>query len=106
MTIVKNYLDKEHMRRLGRLVNSFLDLAEDRAERAIVMNMKDWVGYLDKFLDLSDYPILTHAGKVPTLEAKLKAETEYEKFRVEQDRNYISDFDIEVEKYLKQSEKK
>jgi hypothetical protein len=58
-----------------------------------VMNMKDWVVFLDKFLTLSDYPILIDSGKVSALEAKLKAQTEYEKYRVVQDQNYLSDFD-------------
>jgi len=65
------------------------------------MNMKDWIVFLDKFLELSDYPILTDKGKISALEAKLKAEVEYEKYRVIQDKTYISDFDrliIEMEK--------
>ena len=57
------------------------------------MNMKDWIVYLDKFLELSDYPILLDNGKISALEAKIKAEAEYDKFRVLQDRNYVSDFD-------------
>ena len=65
------------------------------------MNMTDWIIYLDKFLELSDYPILLHKGKVSALDAKLKAEAEYDKFRVIQDRNYISDFDKEIMKQLK-----
>lgn len=97
VTIAKNYLEQEHLKQLQNLVSAYLDLAENRAERGIVMNMKDWVVFLDKFLDLSDYPILVHKGKVSALEAKLKAEKEYDKFRIEQDKNYISDFD----KYLK-----
>ena len=64
--------------------------------------MKDWVVFLDKFLELSDYPILLDNGKITTLEAKLKAEQEYEKFRVIQDRDYISDFDREIAKTLKE----
>ena len=59
--------------------------------------MEDWRKYLDKFLELSDYPILTHKGKISAEEAKIKAEAEFEKYRVVQDRNYISDFD----KFLK-----
>ena len=57
------------------------------------MNMKDWIVFLDKFLALSDYPILLDNGKISALEAKLKAEAEYEKYRVIQDKNYVSDFD-------------
>lgn len=93
VSIAKNYLNKEHINQLQRLVTAYLDLAENRAQRGIVMNMKDWIVFLDRFLELSDYPILTHKGKVSALEAKLKAEGEYDKYRVEQDRNYISDFD-------------
>jgi hypothetical protein len=93
VTIAKNYLNEEHIEQLKRLVSAYLDLAEDRTQRGIVMNMKDWVEYLDKFLALSDYPILLDNGKVSALEAKLKAEAEYEKYRVIQDREYLSDFD-------------
>ncbi|MBU4486080.1 MAG: virulence RhuM family protein [Candidatus Delongbacteria bacterium] len=100
VTIAKNYLNEQHLRQLERLVNAFLDLAENRAEREIVMNMQDWIVYLDKFLQISDYPILTDKGKVTALEAKIKAEGEYDKFRVEQDRNYVSDFDEEVKRLL------
>ncbi|HET7361763.1 MAG TPA: virulence RhuM family protein [Salinimicrobium sp.] len=93
VSIAKNYLHQEHLKQLERLVAAYLDLAENRAERNIVMNMKDWVHFLDKFLSLSDYPILKNKGKVSALEAKLKAEGEFEKYRVIQDKNYISDFD-------------
>lgn len=93
VNIAKNYLAKAHLKELERIVSAYLDLAENRASRKIVMNMKDWISYLDRFLDLSDYPILLDKGKVSALEAKLKAETEYDKYRVVQDKNYISDFD-------------
>jgi len=93
VSIAKNYLNEEHIEQLKRLVSAYLDLAEDRAIRGIVMNMSDWVEFLNKFLALSDYPILLDNGKVSALEAKLKAETEYEKYRVIQDREYLSDFD-------------
>lgn len=98
VTIAKNYLEKEHLKQLERLVSAYLDLAENRASRSIVMNMKDWTIFMDKFLELSDYPILLDKGKVATLEAKLKAEEEYDKYRVIQDKNYISDFDREIQK--------
>lgn len=68
-------------------------MAENRAIRGIVTNMKDWIMFLNKFLDLSDYPILLDNGKVTALEAKLKSHSEYEKYRVIQDKNYLSDFD-------------
>jgi len=64
------------------------------------MNMKDWDKFLVQFLELADYPLLTNKGKISMLEAKLKAETEYEKFRIIQDRNYISDFDREINKMI------
>lgn len=93
VTIAKNYLHEEHIKKLDRIVVAYLELAELRAEQGIVMNMKDWIVFLDKFLSLSDYPILLDNGKVSALEAKLKAETEYEKYRVVQDRLFMSDFD-------------
>lgn len=68
------------------------------------MNMKDWEQYLEQFLAISDYPILKDIGKISMLEAKLKAETEYEKFRVIQDQEYISDFDAHIQKYLKKKD--
>ena len=93
VSIAKNYLEVEHLKQLERIVSAYLDLAENRASRGIVMNMKDWIGFLDKFLELSDYPILLDNGKISALEAKLKAEAEYEKYRVIQDKNFVSDFD-------------
>ncbi len=93
VTVAKNYLNEQHIEQLKRLVSAYLDLAEDRAMRGIVTNMKNWVEFLDKFLALSDYPILLDNGKISALEAKLKAHSEYDKYRVIQDRNYLSDFD-------------
>jgi len=68
------------------------------------MNMKDWDEYLQQFLEFSRYPILKDAGKVSMLEAKIKAESEYGKFRVVQDRKYVSDFDREIEKIVEKKE--
>ncbi len=85
VTIAKNYLDQKHMMAINRLVSAYLDLAEDRAEREIPMTMRDWSTLLDGFL--------TVAGRISALEAKLKAEREYEVFRNKQDAEYISDFD-------------
>ncbi|MCL4432729.1 MAG: virulence RhuM family protein [Epsilonproteobacteria bacterium] len=93
VSVAKNYLNMEHIDQLNRIVSAYLDLAENRALQGIVMNMQDWIVFLDKFLALSDYPILLDNGKVSALEAKLKAEAEYEKYRVIQDRYYLSDFD-------------
>jgi len=101
VSVAKNYLNKAHIEQLKRIVSAYLDLAENRTMQGIVMNMKDWIEFLDKFLELSQYPILLDYGKVSALEAKLKAEEEYEKYRVIQDRNYLSDFDkilLEIEK--------
>lgn len=106
VAIAKNYLDEKHIEELNRLVSAYLDLAENRANRRIVMNMADWVGFLNGFLKLSDYPILTHKGEISAEKARLKAEAEYEKFRVKQDREYISDFDSEVKKLQKLAQKK
>ena len=98
VSVAKNYLNEEHLKALERIVSAYLDLAETRAINRQVMNMKDWESFLVKFLELSDYPILRDAGKISMLEAKLKAENEYEKFRIGQDRLFESDFD----KFLKQ----
>lgn len=91
--VAKNYLSEPHIRELERIVSAYLDLAENRAERQIVMKMSDWVTFLNSFLELSNYPILQDAGKVSAEMAKLKAEKAYEIFRVEQDTHFVSDFD-------------
>ena len=96
VNVAKNFLDEQHISELNKIVSAYLDLAENRAQRGIVMRMGEWVEFLKGFLQLSSYPILTDQGKVSALEAKLKAEGEYEKYRVVQDREYISDFDKEV----------
>ncbi|HRN15760.1 MAG TPA: virulence RhuM family protein [Xylanibacter oryzae] len=98
VTVAKNYLSKAHVETLNRLVSAYLDLAEDRAKRNTLTTMQQWVDFLDRFLELSDYPILADNGKVTALEAKLKAEQEYEVFRKIQDDNYLSDFDKEIKK--------
>jgi hypothetical protein len=105
-TIAKNYLNEEHLKELERIVSAYLDLAENRAKRGIVTNMKDWIVFLDKFLTISDYPILFDKGKISALEAKIKAEAEYEKYRVIQDRDYISDFDKEVKRITNKKDDK
>ena len=96
VVIAKNYLNNEHLQELNRLVSAYLDLAENYAKRQLLLKMTDWSGFLDNFLQLSSYPILIDNGKVTQLEAKLKAESEFEKFRIIQDRTYISDFDLEI----------
>jgi len=94
--VAKNYLSKTHIDELNRIVSAYLDLAENRAKRGVLTTMLEWINFLDDFLKLAQYPILTDKGKVTAFEAKLKAEKEFEKFRVIQDKNYISDFDMEI----------
>ena len=98
IAIAKNYLNEAHVKELNRIVSAYLDLAENRAAREIVMRMADWTKFLHSFLDLSNYPILTDKGKVSALEARLKAEAQYEIYRQRQDKEYISDFDREVKR--------
>lgn len=98
VTIAKNYLNEKHLQELERLVSAYLDLAENRANRGIVTNMEDWSRLLIQILEISNYPILLDNGKVSALEAKIKAESEYDKFRVVQDREYVSDFDEEIKR--------
>lgn len=98
VTVAKNYLSQAHVKELNRIVSAYLDLAESRAERGILMKMADWIAFLHGFLDLSNYPILQDKGTVSALEAKLKAEGEYEVYRQRQDAEYISDFDREIKR--------
>lgn len=93
MAIAKNYLKQEELESMGRLINAFLDLAEDRAKRHIPMTMEDWAKRIDKFLDSDDRPLLLDSGRVSAEQAKEYAETEFEKYRVFQDRLFQSDFD-------------
>ena len=96
--IAKNYLTEKHIQELNRIVSAYLDLAENRAIRGILMKMFDWATFLNRFLELSNYPILRDSGKIGALEAKIKAEAEYETFRKQQDVDYISDFDREIKR--------
>ena len=93
VTIAKNYLSREELESLGRVVNAFLDLAEDRAKRNIPMTMEDWATRLDKFLDADDREILKDSGKITKKIANEKAISEFEKYRVVQDRLFMNDFD-------------
>ena len=93
VSIAKNYLKESELEDMGRIVNSFLDLAEDMAKRHIPMTMEDWAKRIDKFLDLTDRPVLTDAGHVSAEQAKEYAEIEFEKYRVIQDKLFQSDFD-------------
>ncbi len=93
VVIAKNYLNKEELEDLERIVNAFLDLAEGRAKRNIPMTMEDWANRIDKYLLADDRDILKDAGKISHEIAEEKAITEFEKYRVKQDKFYQSDFD-------------
>ena len=93
VTIAKNYLSEREMHYLERIVSLYLDYAELQAERKIPMSMEDWAKRLDGFLEFNGNEILTGPGKISAEQAKLRAETEYEKYRVVQDQLYESDFD-------------
>jgi len=100
VSIAKNYLNEAHIKELNQIISAYLDLAENRAQRQILMKMADWIEFLHSFLGLSSYPILQDKGKVSALEAKLKAEQEYEVYRIQQDKNYISDFDKVIKRII------
>ena len=100
VSIAKNYLTKDELGSLGRIVNAYLDLAEDRARRKIPMTMEDWAKRLDMFLEFDEREILEDKGRVAAEIAKAHAESEFEKYRIVQDRLFESDFD----KILKQLE--
>lgn len=95
----KNYLTQDELDSLGRIVNAYLELAEDRANRKIPMTMQDWAKRLDRFLEFDERDILQEAGKVTAKIAQAHAESEFEKYRIVQDRLFESDFD-KLEKEL------
>ena len=97
-------MHEQHIKELNRIISAYLDLAESRAERQIPTTMLDWIDFLHQFLELSSFPILKDKGKISSLEARLKAEQEYNKYRKVQDKNYESDFDKEL-KLLKDKNK-
>ncbi len=104
VSIAKNYLSDEEMSYMERIVSLYLDYAELQAERHIPMSMEDWAKRLDGFLEFNGNEILTGAGKISAEQAKLYAETEFEKYRVVQDRIFMSDYDkflIELEEKSK-----
>jgi len=98
VAVAKNYLSEAHIKELNQIVSAYLDLAENRAQRHVVMKMHDWIEFLHGFLELSSYPILKEKGKVSALKARLKAEMEYDEYRIQQDQDYLSDFDKEVKR--------
>jgi len=100
VSIAKNYLTKDELESLGRIVNAFLDLAENRAKRKIPMTMEDWSERLDKFLEFDDRNILENKGNISHEEAKAFAESQREQYRITQDKLFESDFDREVQKLI------
>ncbi len=108
VSVAENYLSEQEIRSLERILSAYLDLAEDRAERHIPMTMEDWAKRLDLFLMADDREVLQDAGKITAEIAKAKAETEFEKYRVVQDRLFMSDFDrymLELEENTKKYRK-
>ena len=102
VTVAKNYLTDEELKQLNRMVTSYLDFAEDMAERKIPLTMDDWEKRLNSFIEMFEYGLLKDAGKVSAEIAKLHAETEFEKYRIIQDNVFVSDYD----KYLLELEDK
>ena len=102
VSVAKNYLTKEELESLGRIVSAFLDFAEDFAKRKIPMTMEDWATKLDSYLQLTGREVLQNAGSVSRKDAIRHAESEFEKYRIVQDRLYESDFD----KLVEETEKK
>ena len=104
VTVAKNYLSQDEMKQLNRMVTAYLDFAENMTLRHIPLTMQDWEKRLNSFIEMFDYGILQDAGKVTAEIAKLHAETEFEKYRVIQDRLFMSDFDrymLELEENAK-----
>ena len=97
VSVAKNYLSDEEMRQLARIVSAYLDMAEAQAERRIPMTMADWETRLNGFLTLWDREVLQDPGKISAELAKAHAESEFEKYRIVQDRLYKSDFDLFIE---------
>ena len=104
VTIAKNYLSQHELKQLNRMVTAYLDFAESMTLRHIPLTMDDWEKRLNSFIEMFDYGILKDAGKVSAEIAKLHAETEFEKYRIIQDRLFMSDFDkymLELEETVK-----
>jgi hypothetical protein len=105
VSVAKNYLSQDEMAQLQRLVNAYLDVAEDMALRQIPMTMADWEERLNRFIAATDREVLQDAGKVSAEIAKAHAESEFEKYRIIQDRLFESDFDKQVKALEKQHKK-
>lgn len=102
VSIAKNYLTADELGSLGKIVNAYLELAEDRAKRHIPMTMEDWAKRLDKFLEFDERAILQNAGSISAKIAKDHAESEFERYRIIQDRLFESDFDKEIKELEQQ----
>lgn len=103
VTVAKNYLSEKEMKELNRMVTSYLDFAESMAERKIPLTMQDWEKRLNSFIEMFEYGLLQDAGRVTAEIAKLHAETEFEKYRVIQDKLFMSDYDrflLELEEHI------
>jgi len=101
ITIAKNYLTEEEINQLNLIVSLYIDFAELQASSGRLMKMQDWIKKLDEFLTISEKNLLHTAGKISAEEAEKKALEEFKKYRQDQNKNYISDFDREVKKLLK-----
>lgn len=101
VSIAKNYLTEKELEFLQDIVNMYLDIAENRAKRQIPMKMKDWIEELDIMLKTNRYEVLDCRGKISAEDAKEFVEKEFEKFRVEQDKRYLSDFDKIIDEFKK-----
>lgn len=97
VTVAKNYLTQEELQQLTRIVSAYLDFAENMTLRRIPLTMEDWEKRLNTVIEMFDYGVLQDAGKVTAAIAKLHAETEFEQYRVIQDKTYVSDFDRYLE---------
>lgn len=103
ISIAKNYLNADELKKLERLTISFLDYAEDMAEEHQIMTMNDWIKETDDLLKFRKKNILNDAGKISHKQALEKAENEYEKFRIKQDREYMSSMDEMYKRYLEEN---
>ena len=104
VVIAKNYLTEKELKALDRIVTMYLDYAEDQAERGIPMTMQDWATKLNAFLQFNERELLLHPGKVSAEVAKAFAESEFEKYRIVQDRLFESDFDKVIKKLPEKGE--
>ncbi|MBN1973637.1 MAG: virulence RhuM family protein [Sedimentisphaerales bacterium] len=100
ITVAKNYLSEDEINQLNLIVSMYLDFAELQASGGRLMKMADWIAKLDEFLKISERGLLKDAGKVSAEQAAVKARKEFENYKKERDKNYISDFDMAVKKYL------